>query len=869
MTSRLLKSFMTALPFFLAAILILAWSADAFAQGSAADYQRAASFDHRTRDCVFRSDVSPNWINGGPSFWYKIKTAPSAWEFVLCEVDAEGGERRPAFDHERLADTLSTVSGREIVASNLPLNELTFSPDLGSIRFKAFGNKWTCDLTQYAVSNSQDEEENTESENSEIGDGDSSIGESLPCLEVAHASRRRAEETSILFINQKSIPIRIYWLDESGDRQHYKTLAPGGEHAQHTYGGHIWLVTDSGGRALAAYEASNTESRAVVHDASTRPRFAPSDEENERRPRGPSQSSSPDGVWQAFLESHNVFIREISTGDTHQLSENGIDGNAYQGRFYWSPDSKRLVVMQRRDGERREIVMVESSPRDQIQPKLHTMRYDKPGDEIDVARPRLFDIEAKTAVPISEELMPTPWSISDLQWKADSSGFTFLFNQRGHQVLRVIEVNATSGAVRPIIDEQSPTFIDYSGKRFLRRLEATNELIWMSERDGWNHLYLIDSESGSVKSRITTGQWVVRKVERVDEQNRQVWFSAGGIRPEQDPYYLHLCRVNFDGTGLTVLTEGDGTHDWTFSPDDEHILDNYSRVDMPTVTEMRRTSDGSLVCELERADWSALIATGWIPPERFVAKGRDGVTDIHGIIVRPTNFDPTKTYPVIEYIYAGPHSAFVPKSFNRMSSLYKMAELGFILVQMDGMGTSHRSKAFHDVCWQNIGDSGFPDRILWMQAAAATYPHMDIERVGIYGGSAGGQSALRALLAHGDFYDAAACDCGCHDNRVDKIWWNEQWMGWPIGPHYEEQSNVTQAHRLQGDLFLIVGELDRNVDPASTMQVVDALIRADKDFDLLVVPGAGHGAGGSAYGRRRQADFFVRSLLDVEPRWEP
>jgi len=230
--------------------------------------------------------------------------------------------------------------------------------------------------------------------------------------------------------------------------------------------------------------------------------------------------------------------------------------------------------------------------------------------------------------------------------------------------------------------------------------------------------------------------------------------------------------------------------------------------------------------------------------------------------------DPAKKYPVVEYIYAGPHDSFVPKTFTRFRREKAMTELGFIVVQIDGMGTSNRSKAFHDVCWKNLGDSGFPDRIAWMQAAAEKYPQMDLDRVGIFGGSAGGQSALRAVLAHGDFYDAAVADCGCHDNRIDKIWWNEQWMGWPIGEHYAEQSNVTNAHRLQGNLLLIVGELDRNVDPASTMQVVDALIKADKDFDLLVVPGAGHGIGSGRYGMRRTRDFFVRHLIKAEPRGE-
>jgi dipeptidyl aminopeptidase/acylaminoacyl peptidase len=239
------------------------------------------------------------------------------------------------------------------------------------------------------------------------------------------------------------------------------------------------------------------------------------------------------------------------------------------------------------------------------------------------------------------------------------------------------------------------------------------------------------------------------------------------------------------------------------------------------------------------------------------------------VIVRPTNFDARKKYPVVEHIYAGPHSAFVPKAFaSHLGVMHDIAELGFIVVQIDGMGTAHRSKAFHDVCWKNLGDSGFPDRIAWIRAAAEKHAEMDISRVGIFGGSAGGQSALRALIAHGDFYKVAVADCGCHDNRMDKVWWNEAWMGWPIGEHYAEQSNVTQAHRLTGKLLLIVGEMDRNVDPASTMQVANALIMADKDFDLLVMPGVGHGAAETPYGRRRRADFLVRNLLGVEPRGE-
>jgi dipeptidyl aminopeptidase/acylaminoacyl peptidase len=323
--------------------------------------------------------------------------------------------------------------------------------------------------------------------------------------------------------------------------------------------------------------------------------------------------------------------------------------------------------------------------------------------------------------------------------------------------------------------------------------------------------------------------------------------------------------VNFDGSGLVVLTEGDGTHSVQFSPDRSWFVDTWSRVDLPPVTELRRGEDGALIRELERADAADLLAEGWRPPERFVARGRDGVTDIWGIIHRPRNFDPARKYPVIESIYAGPHDSFVPKSFRPYYRQEELTDLGFAVVQIDGMGTSNRSKAFQDVCWKNLGDSGFPDRIRWMRAAAAKYPWLDLSRVGIYGGSAGGQSAVRAVLAHGDFYKAAAADCGCHDNRMDKIWWNELWMGWPVGPHYQEQSNVTQAHRLEGKLLLTVGELDRNVDPSSTFQLVNALIKADKDFELLVVPGAGHGAGEGDYARRRRREFFVRHLLATAP----
>jgi dipeptidyl aminopeptidase/acylaminoacyl peptidase len=662
-------------------------------------------------------------------------------------------------------------------------------------------------------------------------------------------------------MNRTGGEVRLFWVDSSGQRRPYGTIASGQERQQHTFEGHVWLVVDKDDQPVAAFEATDAEGEAII-DGSRPP--AEGRRRGARRRRD-SGGRSPDGRWQAFIRDHNLYLRSQDEDEEFPLSGQGTAEDPFESQYYWSPDSKKLVAMQVRQGENREIHMIETSPEDQLQPKLLTQPYAKPGDRMPVARPRLFDLESRSGIDVSDQLFPNAWSISQLRWAEDSSRFTFLYNQRGHQVLRIIEVEAATGATRAVVEEQSPTFVDYAGKRFAHYVDATREIIWMSERDGWNHLYLYDAGTGTVKNQITKGPWAVRGVERVDEEKRQIWFRAGGIHAEQDPYYVHLARINFDGTGQVLFTEGDGTHRWTFSPDERFVIDSWSRVDHPPVTELRRADDGRLVCELERADWSRLRATPWRCPQRFVATGRDGQTNIYGIIVRPTDFDPVAKYPVIEKIYAGPHSAFVPKSFSRLNEMYRMAELGFIVVQIDGMGTSHRSKAFHDVCWKNLGDSGFPDRKLWLKAAAAQHPEMDLSRVGIYGGSAGGQSALRGLLVHGDFYRVGAADCGCHDNRMDKIWWNELWMGWPVGPHYQAQSNVTQAHRLRGKLLLTVGELDRNVDPASTMQVVDALIKADKDFDLIIVPGAGHGVGERPYAWRRRADFFMRHLLPPNP----
>jgi len=597
--------------------------------------------------------------------------------------------------------------------------------------------------------------------------------------------------------------------------------------------------------------------------------------EPRRRTENTRPRVSPDKKWEAVINNFNIAVRPVGGRTTSVLSLDGSEGNPYElSSIAWSPDSKKIAAYRVKPGYRREVHYVQSSPEDQLQPKHSTLPYAKPGDVLDVQQPVIFDVASKTALAIDNSLFPNPYALSRLEWRKDSRAVSFEYNQRGHQVYRVIEADATTGKARAVISEEPTTFFNYrtangnqsdSGKKYRFDVADGKEVIWMSERDGWNHLYLLDGGSGAVKNQITKGAWPVRGVLKVDPDLRQIWFTASGMYMGKDPYFSYVYRINFDGSGLTRLTaNADANHVTSVSSDQKYFVDTYSRVELAPVSELRTLADGALVAEIERGDAGDLLKAGWRAPEVFTAKGRDGQTDIWGVIIRPTTFDPSRKYPVIENIYAGPQGSFVPKSFSAFNPMMAQAELGFVVVQIDGMGTSNRSKAFHDVAWKNLGDAGFPDRILWHKAVAAKYPWYDITRVGIYGTSAGGQNSLGGLLFHPEFYNAAVSAAGCHDNRMDKIWWNEQWMGWPLGPQYSASSNVDNAYRMQGKVLLVVGEMDNNVDPSSTMQVVNQLIKNDKDFDLLYIPGAGHGPGG-AYGEHRRFDFFVRQLLGVTP----
>ena len=595
-----------------------------------------------------------------------------------------------------------------------------------------------------------------------------------------------------------------------------------------------------------------------------------------RREEAPVPVVSPDKKWEAYVKDNNLYLSPVRDEKEKDKPKEEIaltmDGTAnlrYDGwSIIWSPDSRKLATVKVRDVQERRIPLIESSPSSQKQPILQWRNYAKPGDVLPVYLPVLFDVEARKQMALNVTPYENQFYLNLTGWREDSRAFTFEFNQRGHQRYVIGEVSAADGSIRHLVDEQTKTFIYYYNN-YRYDLDDGKELLWISERDGWRHLYLIDGTSGQVKQQVTKGEWVVRQVDYVDETNRVVYFTASGFNKGEDPYNLHYCRINLDGTGFTDMTPENGNHRVTFSADRSYFTDVYSRPDLPPVSQLKRTSDASVVAGLQRCDVSALQAESWQMPEVFCAKGRDGQTDIWGNIYRPMHFDASKSYPVVEFIYAGPHDSHVDKDFKPAHHLVsKLVELGFIVVSIDGMGTSNRSKAFHDVCWKNLKDAGFPDRIAWMKAAGAKYKYMDLNRVGIYGWSAGGQNAMAALLFHNDFYKVAVALCGCHDNRMDKIWWNEQWMGYPIDVSYSTSSNVDNAYRLKGKLLLINGELDDNVDPASTLQVVSALMKANKNFEQLYLPGKTHSLGGP-FEMHKMHDFFVKNLLGQEPpEWE-
>lgn len=571
---------------------------------------------------------------------------------------------------------------------------------------------------------------------------------------------------------------------------------------------------------------------------------------------------SPDGKSQVYLKDNNLWVK--LNGEERALTTNGDSTYYYSAWGSFSADGRYYATVRIKPAPKHYVYYVESSPKDRLEPVLHKQEYAKPGDSLNYRVPVIVEMATGRVIEPSTDLFKSQYQVTAPRWDADNEHVTFEFNERGHKTYRVLELSAKTGLVRTLIEEKNDKYINYNRQRRID-LQDGKRIVWTSERDGRNHIYLYDRQKGQLIRQVTKGEYYVRGIQHVDEKAGIIYFSACGMNKGEDPYLIHYYKIGLNGKGLVCLTPEEGNHSVTYTEDMVYLIDTYSTVTTPPVTVLRSGKDGKILRTLETADITALEAVGWKAPEVFVAKGRDGKTDMWGLIQRPSNFDPNKKYPIIEYIYSGPGDQYVPKSFTPwLYYLQNMAELGFIVVQVDAMTTSYRTREFEEVCYKNLKDGGLPDRIAWIKAAAEKYPYMDIDRVGIYGCSAGGQNALAAVLWHGDFYKAAYAACGCHDNRMDKIWWNEQWMSYPIDNSYVECSNVENAYRLERPLMLVVGELDDNVDPASTMQVVNALEKAGKDFELVVIPGAHHTMGES-YGDHKRYDFFVRHLLGVDP----
>lgn len=826
---------------------------------------------------LYRNRVSPNWIEESDKFWYRNDLPQGGREFIL--VDAAEGKRERAFDHDAVAAALQELlsksagesagevqvessvesSVKGIRSTHLPIDRLEFSTTDKQVRLITEEKMYLWDAASQAL---------TELDADAVAALESGQSAGENARNSGSGNRRIAgDESSVAFENRSKESVELFWLSGDGSKTSYGKVEPGASREQHTFGGHMWQIVNAKGDSLGEVTAQDTHSTIVIDG--TPIKSPPPTRRRTTAPRnGDRDTLSPDGKWIALIEAHNVVAKQVDSEERRVLSQDGTESHPYVLPT-WSPDSGTLVAFRQKLVEAASVNWIRSSPPGGGRALLETRPYVLPGDPFPTYEVNLFHVESGAQIKPDVEPYEHEWQRPRVRFHRDGTKFTYEQIDRGHQRFRLIEIDLQAGEVRSIIDEKTETYIwtahtENQNLSIVQWLNDSDEILYATEKNGWRQLILVDAASGSEKQILTPTGIVVRSVESIDEPNRQVWFTACG-REGQDPYLIHHGYVSLDTGKLTWVTAGDGNHTLEFSPRRDYVIDTYSRVDLAPVTELRRVADGEKVCDLETSDISQLTAGGWAPPEVFVAKGRDADTDIWGIICRPKNFDPNKKYPVIEDIYAGPQSSYVPKSFSPGARYESLTELGFIVVKMDGMGTANRSKAFHDVCWKNLKDGGFEDRIAWMKAAAEKYPELDLTRVGIYGTSAGGQNAAAAVLFHPEFYKVAVAACGCHDNRMDKASWNEQWMGYPVGPHYAACSNIDNAHRLQGKLFLIVGEMDTNVPPESTLRLADALIRADKDFDLLVVPNGGHGMGGS-YGQRRMHDYFVTHLLTTAER---
>jgi dipeptidyl aminopeptidase/acylaminoacyl peptidase len=750
---------------------------------TADDYSRAERFmGYNTTPLVFRNTVRPSWL-GRPAtgtgndkddrFWYRVNV-PGGAEFVF--VDPARALKEPAFDHGRVAASLSVANKATYTALTLPFNDFDYTADLAALEFSVAKQRWRCDRA------------------------------GATCTITGTATPRAS--------------------------------------------------TSGGGP-----------------------------------PTPRTDIVSPDGSRAAFIRDHNVWVRELKGGQETQLTTDGIKDFAYATNdagwtrsdtpvFVWSPDSKALATFRHDSRGVGEMYFVNTTVG---HPTLTALKYPLPGDDkIFMLERVVIDVDQKKVSRIDLPLDPHRSTLcdhivcggtwADVQWSPDSREVAFVSTSRDHKREDLRIADAASGKVRNVLAERSETFFESGqGRVNWRYLAKSKEVLWFSRKDDWGHLYLHDSGSGMQKNRITTGEGNVTQVLRVDEDARVIYFQGVGKESSRDPYFRHFYRIGFDGRGQTLLTPEDGDHAIDLSPSGTFFVDTYSRPDTAPVSVVR-DANGKVVIELERADVSQLLAAGWKPPMPFTVKGRDGKTDLYGLLYRPTTFDPSRKYPIINNIYPGPQTGSVGgRSFSAArGDTQAIAELGFIVVQIDGMGTPWRSRTFHEAYYGDMGDNTLPDQVAGMKELASRFPWIDLERAGIYGHSGGGFATAGAMFRYPDFFKVGVSQAGNHDNRIYEDDWAEKWQGLlvkkPDGTtNYDDQANQNHAKNLKGKLLIAHGTMDTNVPVYSTLLVVDELIKHNKDFDLILFPNRGHGFGNEPYMVRRRWDYFVKHLMGAEP----
>jgi len=601
---------------------------------------------------------------------------------------------------------------------------------------------------------------------------------------------------------------------------------------------------------------------------------------------------SPDGKKAVFIREFNLWIRDTATNTQKQLTKDGVKDFGYatdnagwvrsdRPVVAWSPDSRKIATFQQDQRGVGEMYLVDTKVG---HPTLQAWKYPLPGDSVITTIQRVvIDVDQARVIrfqmppdqhrgTLCDNLVCRGGEWSDVQWSQDAARLAFVSTSRDHKQAQLRVADATTGAIREVFEEKvASQYESGMGRVNWRYLPVSNEILWYSERDNWGHLYLYDLATGKMKNQITTGEWAVTQLLRVDEKNRILYLLGVGKEKGRDPYFAHFYRIGFDGRNETLLTPEDGTHDITLSPTGRYFLDSYSKPDVPPVTVLR-DADGKLLSTIEKADISRLVTAGWKPPVPFTVKARDGATDLFGLMYKPTNLDEKKKYPIINHIYPGPQGGSVgSRAFSASrGDAQALAELGFIVIELDGMGNPLRSKKFQDTYYGNLGDNTLPDQVAGMKQLALRYPWIDLDRAGIYGHSGGGFAAAGAMFRYPDFFKVGISEAGNHDNRAYEDDWGERYHGLlerkdDGTSNYDDQANQNLAKNLKGHLLLAHGTMDNNVPPYNTLLVVNELIKANKDFDLIMLPNRNHGFGNEPYMVRRRWDYFVRYLLRAEP----